>query len=156
MQENGLKQSGLLNIPITKDTPSFVSWNWPLIRKCTFFLFMSSLLAMCALVVAMIIMLPKTCNPRYKISFSITGSQFYNYLTLLLQDKLVQRKRFLWNIPGEFSRFRKWWIGRPPRHCFSCWILPKYRRRCNPAQFNIPFATLSWPIREYFNINSYW
>lgn len=83
IQENGLKQSGLLNIPITKDTPSFVSWNWPLIRKCTFFLFMSSLLAMCALVVAMIIMLPKTCNPR--ISW-FKGSVFYEIFPASFQD----------------------------------------------------------------------
>lgn len=83
MQENGLKQNGHLNIQITKETPNFVSWNWPLIRRCTFFVFMSSLLAMCAIVVAMIITLPKTCNPR--ISW-YKGSVFYEIFPASFQD----------------------------------------------------------------------
>lgn len=53
-----------LNIPITKDAPSFVYWNWPLIRKCTFFCFIASIFAMIAVVVSMISSLPKTCNPE--------------------------------------------------------------------------------------------
>lgn len=53
-----------LNIPITKDAPSFVYWNWPLIRKCTFFCFVASVFAMIAIVVSMIASLPKTCNPK--------------------------------------------------------------------------------------------
>ncbi|KAH8263104.1 hypothetical protein KR044_004367 [Drosophila immigrans] len=48
----------------SKDTPSFVSWNWPLIRKCTFFVFISGVLAMCSIVVAQIASLPKYCNPK--------------------------------------------------------------------------------------------
>ncbi|XP_051858533.1 uncharacterized protein LOC117564049 isoform X2 [Drosophila albomicans] len=48
----------------SKETPSFVSWNWPLIRKCTFFVFISGVLAMCSIVVAQIASLPKYCNPK--------------------------------------------------------------------------------------------
>ncbi|XP_073824526.1 amino acid transporter heavy chain SLC3A1-like [Musca autumnalis] len=71
------------NIPLGKDTPSFVSWNWPLIRKCTFFVFMSSLLAMCAVVVAMIVTLPKTCNPK---TMWYRGSVFYEIFPASFQD----------------------------------------------------------------------
>ncbi|XP_030246385.1 uncharacterized protein LOC108649670 isoform X1 [Drosophila navojoa] len=48
----------------SKDTPSFVSWNWPLIRKLTFFVFVSAILAICSIVVAKIVSMPKTCNPK--------------------------------------------------------------------------------------------
>ncbi|XP_033249060.1 4F2 cell-surface antigen heavy chain-like [Drosophila miranda] len=48
----------------SKDAPSFVSWNWPLIRKCTFFIFVSTILAMCSIVVAKISTMPKSCNPK--------------------------------------------------------------------------------------------
>ncbi|XP_060529928.1 amino acid transporter heavy chain SLC3A2-like [Cylas formicarius] len=41
----------------------FMSWNWPMIRKISLWIFMSGLVAMLALVVAMIYNLPKTCNP---------------------------------------------------------------------------------------------
>lgn len=71
------------NGTLSKDTPSFVSWNWPLIRKCTFFVFMSSLLAMCAVVVAMIVMLPKTCNPK---TAWYHGSVFYEIFPASFQD----------------------------------------------------------------------
>ncbi|XP_054082408.1 neutral and basic amino acid transport protein rBAT isoform X2 [Zeugodacus cucurbitae] len=71
------------NGTLSKDTPSFVSWNWPLIRKCTFFVFMSSLLAMCAVVVAMIVTLPKTCNPK---TAWYRGSVFYEIFPASFQD----------------------------------------------------------------------
>uniref|UniRef100_A0A1A9W5C9 Glycosyl hydrolase family 13 catalytic domain-containing protein n=1 Tax=Glossina brevipalpis TaxID=37001 RepID=A0A1A9W5C9_9MUSC len=71
------------NLPLPKDTPSFVSWNWPLIRKCTFFVFMSSLLAMCAIVVAMIVTLPKICNPK---TTWYHGSVFYEIFPASFQD----------------------------------------------------------------------
>ncbi|XP_037814476.1 neutral and basic amino acid transport protein rBAT-like isoform X1 [Lucilia sericata] len=71
------------NLQLTNDTPSFVSWNWPLIRKCTFFVFMSSLLAMCAIVVAMIVTLPKTCNPR---TAWYRGSVFYEIFPASFHD----------------------------------------------------------------------
>ncbi|KRT83301.1 hypothetical protein AMK59_3396, partial [Oryctes borbonicus] len=41
----------------------FMSWNWPLIRKIALWIFLSGLIAMVALVVAMVSSLPKTCNP---------------------------------------------------------------------------------------------
>lgn len=41
----------------------FMSWNWPLIRKFSLWLFISGLVAMLALVIAMIVSLPKRCNP---------------------------------------------------------------------------------------------
>lgn len=71
------------NLQLSKDTPSFVSWNWPLIRKCTFFVFMSSLLAMCAVVVAMIVTLPKTCDPK---TAWYQGSVFYEIFPASFQD----------------------------------------------------------------------
>ncbi|GAB0089109.1 4F2 cell-surface antigen heavy chain [Sergentomyia squamirostris] len=82
-QDNGVTKNGVFSIPMTKDTPSFVNWNWPLIRKCTFFLFMAGLFAMCAIVVAMIFNLPKSCNPDvpwYK------GSVFYEIFPASFQD----------------------------------------------------------------------
>ncbi|XP_059616802.1 alpha-amylase 3-like [Phlebotomus argentipes] len=82
-QENGVTQSGVFSIPITKDTPSFVNWNWPLIRKCTFFLFMAGLFAMCAIVAAMIINLPKFCNPEVPW---FKGSVFYEIFPASFQD----------------------------------------------------------------------
>lgn len=80
-QENGHKQNG--NITLNQDAPCFVSWNWPLIRKCTFFLFMSSLLAMCAVIVAMIMTIPKTCNPK---TAWYRGSVFYEIFPASFQD----------------------------------------------------------------------
>lgn len=41
----------------------FMTWNWPLIRKLSLWLFLSALVAMLALVIAMIVSLPKKCNP---------------------------------------------------------------------------------------------
>ncbi|KAI4460583.1 alpha-amylase family member [Holotrichia oblita] len=41
----------------------FMTWNWPLIRKIALWIFLSGLVAMMALVVAMVSSLPKTCNP---------------------------------------------------------------------------------------------
>lgn len=41
----------------------FMSWNWPLIRKFSLWLFLSTLVAMLALVIALIVSLPKRCNP---------------------------------------------------------------------------------------------
>ncbi|XP_053959224.1 maltase 2-like [Anastrepha ludens] len=78
-----VQDSNIANGTLSKDTPSFVSWNWPLIRKCTFFVFMSSLLGMCAVVVAMIIMLPKTCNPK---TAWYRGSVFYEIFPASFQD----------------------------------------------------------------------
>lgn len=51
-----------LNIPASKDTPSFVYWNWPLIRRCTFCCFVAIVIAMVAVVVSMMVALPKRCD----------------------------------------------------------------------------------------------
>ena len=72
-----------LNVPMTKDMPSFVTWNWPMIRKLTFFIFLSGIFAMCSIVVAMIYNLPKSCNPEvpwYK------GSVFYEIFPASFKD----------------------------------------------------------------------
>lgn len=72
-----------LNIPLSKDMPSFVKWNWPVIRKVTFFIFLSGIFAMCGIVVAMIYNLPKICNPDmewYK------GSVFYEIFPASFKD----------------------------------------------------------------------
>lgn len=54
-----------LNLPDSKDVPSFVYWNWKLIRKCSFLFFVAGVIAMAAVVVAMMVyQLPKTCNPK--------------------------------------------------------------------------------------------
>lgn len=53
-----------LNMPSSKDAPSFVYWNWPLIRKCTFFFFVAIVFGMAAIVVSMIVTLPKTCDTK--------------------------------------------------------------------------------------------
>lgn len=53
-----------LNLPDSKDVPSFVYWNWKLIRQCSFLFFVAGVVAMAAMVVSMIYNLPKTCNPK--------------------------------------------------------------------------------------------
>lgn len=53
-----------LNLPDSKDVPSFVYWNWKLIRQCSFLIFVAGVIAMAAIVVAMIYRLPKSCNPK--------------------------------------------------------------------------------------------
>lgn len=53
-----------LNLPDSKDVPSFVYWNWKLIRSVSFFFFCAGVIAIAACVVTMIYTLPKTCNPK--------------------------------------------------------------------------------------------
>lgn len=72
-----------LNVPMNQEIPTFVSWNWPLIRKVSFFVFLSSIFAACAAVVAMMYNLPKQCNPEvpwYK------GSVFYEIFPASFKD----------------------------------------------------------------------
>lgn len=64
----------MLNIPLSKDLPGFVTWNWPLIRKMTFFIFLSFIVAMSSAVLAMIYNMPKTCVPHTEW---YQGSVFY-------------------------------------------------------------------------------
>jgi hypothetical protein len=72
-----------LNIPLNKDMPSFVKWNWPLIRKATFFVFLSGIFAMCAIIVAMIYNLPRICNPETPW---YQGSVFYEIFPASFKD----------------------------------------------------------------------
>lgn len=60
-----------------------MSWNWPLIRKASTWIFLSGLVAMVALVVAMISTLPRTCNPTIQwyqgnLLYEIFPSSFYS------------------------------------------------------------------------------
>lgn len=64
IQESETMLHANLNIPANKDAPSFVYWNWPLIRKCTFFCFVAIVIGMVAIVVSMISALPNKCNPK--------------------------------------------------------------------------------------------
>lgn len=63
--------------------PSFVTWNWPVIRKVTFFIFLSGIFAMCAIVVSKIVSLPKICNPN---SPWYQGSVFYEIFPASFKD----------------------------------------------------------------------
>lgn len=63
MQENGSKQNGVNGIK-SKKNGGMMNWNWPLIRKFTFFLAMTIIIAMVSIVVALIVKLPRYCNPR--------------------------------------------------------------------------------------------
>ncbi|KAF7270128.1 hypothetical protein GWI33_016869 [Rhynchophorus ferrugineus] len=61
----------------------FVSWNWPLIRKISLYMFLSGLIAMVALVVAMIVRLPRSCNPptqwyQGNLLYEIFPASFYS------------------------------------------------------------------------------
>lgn len=62
--ESETKLHAHLNLPDSKDVPSFVYWNWKLIRQCSFFFFVAGVIAIVATVVSMIYTLPKTCNPK--------------------------------------------------------------------------------------------
>lgn len=65
LPESETKLHANLNLPDSKDVPSFVYWNWKLIRQCSFFVFIAAVFAMVAIVVSMIYSLPRTCNPKY-------------------------------------------------------------------------------------------
>ncbi|XP_017841197.1 uncharacterized protein LOC108598932 isoform X2 [Drosophila busckii] len=67
----------------SKEAPLFVSWNWPLIRKCTFFVFISGILGMCSIIVAQIATMPKHCNPK---SAWYRGRVFYEINPVYYQD----------------------------------------------------------------------
>lgn len=63
--ESETKLHAHLNLSDSKDVPSFVYWNWKLIRQCSFLIFVAAVVAMAAIVVTMIYSLPKTCNPKW-------------------------------------------------------------------------------------------
>lgn len=60
-----------------------MSWNWPIIRKVSLWVFLSGLVAMLGLVLAMISSLPRTCNPvtewyQGNLFYEIFPSSFYS------------------------------------------------------------------------------
>jgi hypothetical protein len=72
-----------LSIPASKEVPAFVNWNWVVIRKVTFFLFLSGVFGMFAICLGMIYQLPRSCNPEvpwYK------GSVFYEIFPASFKD----------------------------------------------------------------------
>lgn len=64
MPESETKLHAHLNLPDSKDVPSFVYWNWTLIRRCSFVIFVAGVVAMIGIVISMIYALPRTCNPK--------------------------------------------------------------------------------------------
>ncbi|XP_034472743.1 uncharacterized protein LOC117780357 [Drosophila innubila] len=85
LQSNNMtiNQESSTNRRKSKETPNFVSWNWPLIRKCTFFVFLSGILAMCSIIVAQIASMPKYCNPKTEW---YQGSVFYEINPTTFKD----------------------------------------------------------------------
>ncbi|XP_072938783.1 amino acid transporter heavy chain SLC3A1-like [Epargyreus clarus] len=61
-QPEGYKLNGSLNVNNRK-LPSFVNWNWCVIRKVLLWFVLSGLTACIAAIVTMVVKLPKTCNP---------------------------------------------------------------------------------------------
>ncbi|XP_018562786.1 4F2 cell-surface antigen heavy chain-like [Anoplophora glabripennis] len=81
-ETNGKVQPLQLTFRNPPDNYFFMSWNWPLIRKIALWIFMSGLVAMVALVVAMISTLPKACNPQIQwyqgnVFYEIFPASFY-------------------------------------------------------------------------------
>lgn len=73
-----------LSVSATKDIPSFVNWNWPVIRKVAFYVFLSGIFAMAAICVGMIYKLPsKGCNPEVPW---YEGSVFYEIFPASFKD----------------------------------------------------------------------
>jgi glycosidase len=97
-----------LNIPLTKDMPSFVKWNWPLIRKVTFVVFLSGIFAMCGIVLAMIYNLPKICNPE-KVWYQ--GSVFYEIFPASFKDSDGNSVGDLRGLAGKVQYFQNLSIG---------------------------------------------
>lgn len=72
-----------LSVSATKDIPTFVNWNWPVIRKVTFYIFLSGIFAMFAICTALIYKLPKACNPEVPW---FRGSVFYEIFPASFKD----------------------------------------------------------------------
>lgn len=62
--ESESKLHANLNLPDSKDVPSFVYWDWKLIRNISFYVFVAAVAAMIAIVISMIYSLPRSCNPK--------------------------------------------------------------------------------------------
>jgi hypothetical protein len=63
--------------------PGFVKWNWPLIRKVSFFMFFAAIIAMCSVVFALIYTLPKACHPEMQW---YRGGVFYEIFPASFED----------------------------------------------------------------------
>lgn len=61
-QDEDCKLNGHLKIKNRK-LPSFVNWNWPILRKILLWVALSGLIACLAAIVAMVVTIPKECNP---------------------------------------------------------------------------------------------
>ncbi|CAG4974091.1 unnamed protein product [Parnassius apollo] len=61
-QSEGCKINGNLNVNKRK-LPSFVNWNWLIIRKVLLWIVLSGLVACLGAIIAMVITIPKSCNP---------------------------------------------------------------------------------------------
>ncbi|KAJ0175439.1 hypothetical protein K1T71_008598 [Dendrolimus kikuchii] len=61
-QVEDCKLNGNLKIKNRK-LPSFVNWNWPVIRKILLWVALSGLIACLAAIIAMVVTIPKDCNP---------------------------------------------------------------------------------------------
>nr|CAD7452777.1 unnamed protein product [Timema tahoe] len=85
-QESGGKPplSGL-QLAVTKSTSDFcfLSWNWPVIRKLSFWGVVSLLMACACVVVALIAQLPSQCNPPHSWW---QGTLFYEIFPASFQD----------------------------------------------------------------------
>ncbi|XP_012242473.1 maltase A2 isoform X1 [Bombus impatiens] len=85
-QENGGKPP-LVGIQLMVPKPSkdyrFMKWNWPLIRKTCFWSLMSVLAACVALVIGVIVTMPKKCDPPVQWW---QGSVFYEIFPASFQD----------------------------------------------------------------------
>ncbi|ETN65031.1 hypothetical protein AND_003203 [Anopheles darlingi] len=106
--DEAMHHAASLGIAVTKDMPGFVHWNWPLIRKCTFFGFLGLIVAMVGIVVAMIATLPKSCNPPaawYK------GSVFYEIFPASFQDTNDDGLGDIRGLIGRVEYFKTLGIG---------------------------------------------
>lgn len=79
----GKSQNLQLTFRNPPDNYFFMSWNWPIIRKISGWAFISGILAMIALIIAMIVTMPKTCNPptfwyQGNLLYEIFPASFYS------------------------------------------------------------------------------
>ncbi|XP_045447255.1 alpha-amylase 3-like [Melitaea cinxia] len=61
-QPEGCKLNGSLSVSNRK-LPNFINWNWGIIRKILLWCVLSGLIACLGAIVAMVVNIPKTCNP---------------------------------------------------------------------------------------------
>ncbi|KAI5636157.1 alpha amylase, catalytic domain-containing protein [Phthorimaea operculella] len=76
------KVNGNLNFGNRK-LPSFVTWNWPIIRKVLLWVVVSGLVACIGAIIAMVVTIPKTCNPDLPW---YQGKVFYEIFPASFQD----------------------------------------------------------------------